>query len=95
MKKSVWMVCLIALFVLVGCGKEEVPEGSTSYKLYYINNDSTKLITKEYRTTTTDENELFEELRKELTKVPEKLEYAPVFGSSVTLRKWKSQITTG
>ena len=91
MKKIVGIVYLLAMFLLVGCGKEDPHEGSTGYTLYYINNDSTKLITKEYWTTTTDENELFEELRKELTKVPEKLEYAPPFGNYVTLRKWKSQ----
>ena len=91
MKKIACFVCLMVLILLSGCGKEDPHEGSTSYTLYYINNDSTKLITKEYWTTTTDENDLFEEFRKELTKVPEKLEYAPPFGNNVTLRKWKSQ----
>lgn len=93
MRKKVWWVYLVVTVMLFfsGCGKEDPHEGSTSYTLYYINNDSTKLITKEYWTTTSDENDLFEELRRELTKVPEKLEYAPPFGNNVTLRKWKSQ----
>lgn len=91
MKKLILGICIAMLIMLAGCGKEEHPEGSTCYTLYYVSNDSTKLITKEYWTTTTDESKLFEELRTELTKVPEKLEYTPPFGSNVVLRKWKSQ----
>lgn len=91
MKKIIWIVCLAMIWMLAGCGEKEPPEGSTCYTLYYISNDYTKLITKEYWTTTTDERKLVEEFRKELSKVPEKLEYAPTFGNNVVLRKWKSQ----
>lgn len=91
MKKYIFIVCMMVILLFAGCGKEEHPEGSTCYTLYFISNDSTKLITKEYWTTTTNESELFEELRTELSKVPEKLEYAPPFNSNVVLRKWKSQ----
>ena len=91
MKKYIGMIFCAIILLLSGCGEEEHPEGSTCYTLYYVSNDSTKLITKEYWTTTTDEKALFEELRTELSKVPEKLEYTPPFGNNVTLRKWKSQ----
>lgn len=91
MKKFILGLCITLLILLAGCGGDEHPEGSTCYTLYFVSNDSTKLITKEYWTTTTDESKLFEELRTELTKVPEKLEYTPPFGNNVVLRKWKSQ----
>ncbi len=91
MKKYIFIICLAAVLLLAGCGTEEHPEGSNCYTLYFISNDSTKLITREYWTTTTDESKLFEELRSELSKVPEKLEYMPPFGNNVSLRKWKSQ----
>lgn len=91
MKKIILGLCIAMLVLLAGCGEDEHPEGSTCYTLYFVSNDSTKLITKEYWTTTTDENKLFQELRTELTKVPEKLEYTPPFGINVVLRKWKSQ----
>lgn len=90
MKKIILGFCIAMIVLLAGCG-EEHQEGSTCYTLYYVSNDSTKLITKEYWTMTTDESKLFEELRTELTKVPEKLEYTPPFGNNVVLRKWKSQ----
>ena len=91
MKKYIFIMCLAVVLLLAGCKKEEHPEGSNCYTLYFISNDSTKLITREYWTTTTDESKLFEELRSELSKVPEKLEYMPPFGNNVSLRKWKSQ----
>ncbi len=91
MKRYIVILCMAVMLLFVGCGKEEHPEGSNCYTLYFISNDSTKLITKEYWTTTTDEKELFEELRRELSIVPEKLEYMPPFGSNVVIRKWKSQ----
>lgn len=91
MKKYIVILCIAFIFLCAGCGKEEHPEGSTCYTLYFVSNDSTKLITKEYWTTTTDQKELFEELRKELSVVPEKLEYMPPFGTNVVIRKWRSQ----
>ncbi len=91
MKKIILGLCIAFIVLLTGCGEEEHPEGSTCYTLYFISNDSTKLITKEYWTTTTDEGKLFEELKTELTMVPDKLEYTPPFGNHVVLRKWKSQ----
>lgn len=91
MKKFIIGICIAVILMFAGCGEEEHPEGSTCYTLYYLSNDSTKLVTKEYWTTTTNESKLFEELRTELSRVPDKLEYTPPFGSNVVLRKWKSQ----
>ncbi len=91
MKRIIWILGIVIMCTLAGCGKEKHPEGSTCYNLYYISNDSTKLITKEYWTKTTDENDLFEELKGELSKTSEKLEYTAPFGNHVVLRKWKYQ----
>ena len=92
MKKYMYILFIAVMGLLFfGCGKEEPPEGSKCYTLYFISNDSTKLITKEYWTDTTDERMLFEELRRELSVTPEKLEYMPVFGNNVIIRKWKAQ----
>lgn len=91
MKKSIVCVCAIMLIMLCGCGKTNIPEGSSCYTLYYINNDNTKLISKEYWTTTEDANQLFEELYTELSKVPEKLEYTPPFSNHVELKSWNLQ----
>lgn len=91
MKKYIVVLLMAVIFFIAGCGQEEHPEGSNCYTLYFISNDTTKLITKEYWTDTTDEKELFEELRRELSIVPKKLEYMPPFGNNVAIRKWKSQ----
>lgn len=91
MRKIIIILCMLLMFSFWGCGKEEHPEGSVCYTLYYISNDSTKLVTREYWTTTTEEKKLLEEFRTQLAVVPEKLEYMPVFGNNVVLRKFKSQ----
>lgn len=91
MRKIIIILCMLLMFSFWGCGKEENPEGSVCYTLYYISNDSTKLVTREYWTTTMEEKKLLEEFRTQLAVVPEKLEYMPVFGNNVVLRKFKSQ----
>ena len=91
MKKFIVGLCIAMLVLLVGCKEEEHPEGSTCYTLYFVSNEHTKLITKEYWTTTTDEKALFEELQTELSKVPEKLEYTPPFGGMAVLKEWNIQ----
>lgn len=91
MKKIILWFILLSLIFLSGCKQEEHPEGSTGYTLYFVSNDSTKLVTKEYWTDSKEADELFAELLKELTKVPEKLEYMPPFGNYVSLQNWKMQ----
>lgn len=91
MRKIIIILCMLLMFSFWGCGKGEHPEGSVCYTLYYISNDSTKLVTREYWTTTTEEKKLLEEFRTQLAVVPEKLEYMPVFGNNVVLRKFTSK----
>ncbi len=91
MKKYLVGLGLAMLLLLVACGKEEIPKGSTCYTLYYVSNDNTKLISQEYWTTTEKEEELFEELFEKLSEVPEKLEYTPPFSNNVVLKDWNLQ----
>lgn len=64
------MLCLLSACAN-GAGKER----GTVYYLYYINNDETKIISREYRSETTDEALLLEELLEELSVISERLEY--------------------
>lgn len=88
MKKIIIGMFLMLLLVTAGCTKQEHPKESTCYTLYYISNDSTKLVTREYWTTTTEQEKLVEELKTELLKTSKKLEYTSPFGNNVALRKW-------
>ncbi len=88
MKKIVIVLCTMLLFFLCGCKNNEPPEGSSSYMIYYVGSEQTKIVSEEYFTATTDAEELFEEFYKELSKVQEKLEYIPPFGGLVVLKEW-------
>lgn len=91
MKKIIIGMCLVLLLMTAGCGREEHPKDSNCYTLYYLSNDSTKLITKEYWSKTATQETLVEELLAELSKVSKKLKYTSPFGNNVILREWTCQ----
>lgn len=64
------MLCLLS-----ACTSGARGESGTVYYLYYINNDETKIISREYRSETTDEDLLLEELLEELSVISERFEY--------------------
>lgn len=72
-----WFSCAAVLIVMLlsACGREEQAQVGTAYKIYYVNNDETRIIDQQYVTETTDKEELFEELTGQLQKKSEKMEY--------------------
>ncbi len=72
-----WLGILLAgmLCLLSACANGAGRQSGTVYYLYYINNDETKIISREYRSETTDEALLLEELLEELSVISERLEY--------------------
>lgn len=75
--KLFWLGILLAgmLCLLSACANGAGRQSGTVYYLYYINNDETKIISREYRSETTDEALLLEELLEELSVISERLEY--------------------
>ncbi len=47
MKKTCWIIMLCMLVILTGCNKDE-EEANTGFKIYYINQDATKLMPQNY-----------------------------------------------
>lgn len=75
--KKWWLGILfagMAMFCCACAGREDGQKGSP-YQLYYVNNDETKIVSREYRSETTDEELLLEELLEELSVISERLEY--------------------
>ena len=68
-------VILVVMLLLAACGREEQPQAGTAYKIYYVNNDETKIINQQYFTESTDTEILFEELTGQLQTKSEKMEY--------------------
>lgn len=76
-KKRFLSGCLTLLlaFVLAACGKDEQTAEGSTYLIYYVNNQGTKIVSREYTTETLDKEELFEELTTQLGTQSEKREY--------------------
>ncbi len=79
MKKSRKMfLCAVILLMLTGlaaCGKKEQTQEGTLYEIYYVNNDETKIVKREYVTQSVDAESLFDELTGQLQTRSEKMEY--------------------
>lgn len=77
-KKIILCCCLL---LLTACGRNEKEQGEV-YQIYGLNSEETAIVSHEYRTETTDPEELLSELLNELAQPSEKLKYkAPVSGS--------------
>ena len=75
-KVSILCGCILHLVLLcVACGNQEQPANGKSYIVYYVNNEETKTLTREYFSETEDAAMLLEELLGQLALVPSKFEY--------------------
>lgn len=77
-KRKLFGLCMLLtgmLCLLSACANGAGGKSGTVYYLYYVNNDETKIISREYRSETTDEALLLEELLEELSVISERLEY--------------------
>ncbi len=74
------ILVLLPVLLLSACGQTEEGYVNT-FQVYYVNNEESGLVTREYHTDTTGVGELVAELLAGLSTVPEKLEYkSPLAG---------------
>ena len=69
------IVILGVMFALAACGRNVEAQPGTAYEIYYVNNDETKIISRQYFTESVDAEDLFAELTGQLQTKPEKMEY--------------------
>ncbi|MCM1122834.1 MAG: GerMN domain-containing protein [Eubacterium sp.] len=81
----VWLCLLAAMLFCSACGKEEQPDNGKVYEIYYVNNEETKTLTREYVSETEDVGKLLGELFAQLAKIPDKLEYEAPLSSGFNL----------
>lgn len=70
--------CAILFGILLfcsACTAGETDEPGTTYRIYYVNQDETKIVEREYRSETTDSGLLFEEIVGQLAAAAERMEY--------------------
>lgn len=79
--KRLWSFILLLALLCTACGNQAQTESGKQYDIYYVNNDETKTLTREYISETEDAEELLAELLGQLALIPSKFEYeAPLAG---------------
>lgn len=68
-------VILSAMFALTACGRQEQIKTGMTCQIYYVNNDETKIMNRQYVTESMDQEALFAELTGQLQTKSEKMEY--------------------
>ena len=75
------IVMAVLGLLLCSCGKKEQETGKL-YHVYSLNNDETAIASHEYRTETTDQEALIQELLEQLSTPADRLQYrAPLSGN--------------
>lgn len=77
------LFCLILLAVSA-CRKGEAKNG-TVYKIFYVNDDNTGVLSYDYETESTDTDVVLQELLDQMETMPERLEYHPPLAGSFHL----------
>lgn len=81
-----FMVLLMGLSLCTACGSRNAGQEGTAYQIYYVNNDETKIVEREYVSETTDTELLFNEMMGQLATIPEKMEYETPLAAEISLR---------
>lgn len=65
----------LLLLLCTACGSEQEAESGSVYDIYYVNNEETNTLTRQYVSETTDSSKLLQELLGQLGTLPPKLDY--------------------
>ncbi len=77
---------LMGLCLCTACAGGSTDREGTAYQIYYVNNDETKMIGREYVSATTDTELLLEELMGQLAAIPEKMEYETPLATEISVK---------
>lgn len=80
------MALLMGLCLCTACAGRDTEQEGTAYQIYYVNNDETKMIGREYVSATTDTELLLEELMGQLAAIPEKMEYETPLATEISVK---------
>lgn len=88
MKKGKMRLLLLAVLLLMGCGKQNVKEEGTPVELYYLNKAETKVAMEQYFLQAQEPEEAVEELLAKLAGQPQDLTLKPAIGGSVNVLEY-------
>lgn len=78
-------VLIMGLLLCTACADRRKAQEGTTYKIYYVNNDETKIVEREYVSETLDGELLFEELLEQLAHISEKMEYETLLDKEISV----------
>ena len=85
-RKRLLPALLLAITACItACGQKEENVSGKSYEIYYVNNEETKIVEREYVSGTTDGRLLMEELLEQLTHISEKMDYEMLLGKEISV----------
>lgn len=80
------VILIMGLCLCTACANRSAGREGTAYQIYYVSNDETKIVEREYMSQTTDTELLFEEVLGQLATIPEKVEYETPLASEISVR---------
>lgn len=78
-------VLIMGLLLCTACADRRKAQEGTIYKIYYVNNDETKIVEREYVSETLDGELLFAELLEQLAHISEKMEYETLLDKEISV----------
>lgn len=78
-------VLIMGLLLCTACGDRRAAQDGALYKIYYVNNEETKIVEREYVSGTTDSALLFEEFLEQLAHISEKMEYETLLDKEISV----------
>lgn len=78
-------VLVMGFLLCTACADRQQVQEGTSYKIYYVNNEETKIVEREYVSETSDGALLLEELLEQLSQISEKMEYETLLAKEISV----------
>lgn len=89
MKRTrLWFLCftlVMALCLCTACAGRNAKREGIAYRIYYVSNDETKIIEREYVSGTTDTEVLLSEMLEQLSSIPDKMEYETPLAAEISV----------
>lgn len=81
-----FMILIMGLCLCTACGNRNAGGEGTAYQIYYVNNDETKIVERQYVSGTTDTELLLDEMIGQLATIPEKMEYETPLAAEISVK---------
>lgn len=82
---AVCAVLIMGLLLCTACAGRHEKQAGTTYKIYYVNNEETRIVEREYVSETLDREALMEELLEQLSHISEKMDYQALLSREISV----------